>query len=93
MWPYLEMDKNIDKDFAQELIDCLFVLLNHVNKTCDDVSDQAFGNVDTGDALYCIQKHVFEDKDLTMAEIYEAMENNFGAELGAGCYEGPFVMQ
>ncbi|MDO4975938.1 MAG: pyruvate formate lyase family protein, partial [Eubacteriales bacterium] len=53
---------------------------------------QAFGNVDTGDAIYCIQKHVFEDKDLTMAQIYEAMENNFGAELGAGCYDGPFVV-
>ena len=52
---------------------------------------QAFGNVDTGDAIYAIQKHVFEDKDLTMAQIYEAMENNFGAELGAGCYDGPFV--
>ena len=53
---------------------------------------QAFGNVDTGDALYCIQKHVFEDKDLTMEQIFEAMENNFGAELGAGCYDGPFVV-
>ncbi|MCI5597456.1 MAG: glycyl radical protein [Lachnospiraceae bacterium] len=52
---------------------------------------QAFGNVDTGDAIYAIQKHVFEDKDLTMAQIYEAMEHNFGAELGAGCYDGPFV--
>ncbi len=52
---------------------------------------QAFGNVDTGDAIYAIQKHVFEDKDLTMQQIYEAMENNFGAELGAGCYDGPFV--
>ena len=53
---------------------------------------QAFGNVDTGDAMYAIKKHVFEDKDLTMAQIYEAMENNFGAELGAGCYDGPFVV-
>lgn len=52
---------------------------------------QAFGNVDTGDALYAIKKHVFEDKDLTMEQIYEAMENNFGAELGAGCYDGPYV--
>ena len=42
MWPYLEADKNISKEFAQELLDCLFVLLNHVNKTRDDVSDQAF---------------------------------------------------
>ena len=30
---------------------------------------QAFGNVDTGDAIYCIKKHVFEDKDLTMQQI------------------------
>ena len=42
MWPYLEADKEISKEFAQELIDCIFVLLNHVNKTRDDVSDQAF---------------------------------------------------
>ncbi|MEE1227460.1 MAG: glycyl radical protein [Lachnospiraceae bacterium] len=53
---------------------------------------QAFGNIDTGDAVYAIRKHVFEDKDLTMQEIYEAMEHNFGAELGAGCYDGPFVV-
>jgi formate C-acetyltransferase len=53
---------------------------------------QAFGNIDTGDAIYCLQKHVFEDKDLTMQQIYEAMEHNFGAELGAGCYDGPFVV-
>ena len=33
---------DIDKEFAQELVDCIFVLLNHVNKTRDDVSDQAF---------------------------------------------------
>ena len=52
---------------------------------------QAFGNVDTGDAIYCIKKHVFEDKDLTMQQIYDAMEHNFGAELGAGCFDGPFV--
>ena len=52
---------------------------------------QAFGNVDTGDAIYCIKKHVFEDKDLTMQQIYDAMEHNFGAELGAGCYDEPFV--
>ena len=52
---------------------------------------QAFGNVDTGDAIYAIKKHVFEDKDLTMEQIYEAMEHNFGAEIGAGCYDGPYV--
>ena len=26
-----------------------------------------------------------------MQQIYDAMEHNFGAELGAGCYDGPFV--
>ena len=36
MWPYLEADKEISKEFAQELIDCIFVLLNHVNKTRDN---------------------------------------------------------
>ena len=42
MYPFLDNDKNISKDFAQELVDCIWVKLNDVNKTRDEVSAQAF---------------------------------------------------
>lgn len=39
---------------------------------------QTYGFVDSGDSLYCIQKNVFEDKKFTLAELKEAVDNNFG---------------
>ena len=42
MYPYYAADKEITKEFAQELIDCLWIKLNDVNKTRDEVSAQAF---------------------------------------------------
>ena len=42
MYPYLETDKSISKEFAQELVDCIWVKLNDVNKTRDEISAQAF---------------------------------------------------
>ena len=42
MYPYLAMDKSISKEFAQELVDCIWVKLNDVNKTRDEISAQAF---------------------------------------------------
>lgn len=42
MYPYLAMDKNISREFAQELVDCIWVKLNDVNKTRDEISAQAF---------------------------------------------------
>ena len=42
MYPYYRDDKNITPEFAQELIDCIWVKLNDINKTRDAVSDQAF---------------------------------------------------
>ena len=42
MNPYLVMDKGISREFAQELVDCVWVKLNDVNKTRDEVSAQAF---------------------------------------------------
>lgn len=42
MYPYLEMDKSIPREFAQELIDCIWIKLNDINKTRDEVSAQAF---------------------------------------------------
>ena len=45
---------------------------------------QGFGVVDAGDSLYCIQKNVFEDKKFTLAQLKDALENNFGYSIGAG---------
>ncbi len=43
MLPYYEMDKTISQDEAQELIDCIWVKLNDINKVRDEVSTNAFG--------------------------------------------------
>ena len=40
MYPYLEGDKNISRDFAQELLDNIWIKFNDLNKTRDAVSDQ-----------------------------------------------------
>jgi formate C-acetyltransferase len=44
---------------------------------------QGVGIIDAGDSLYCIQKNVFEDKKFTLAELKEALENNFGYPVPA----------
>lgn len=44
---------------------------------------QAFGVADTGDSVYAIQKHVFEDKDVTMDQLKEALDANFGYPVSA----------
>ncbi|MFW5490653.1 MAG: glycyl radical protein [Desulfovibrio sp.] len=43
---------------------------------------QAFGIADSGDSLYAIQKNVFEDGRLTMAQIKDGLDNNFGFPVG-----------
>lgn len=42
MNPFLEMDKNISEEAAQELMDCLWVKFNGLSKIRDEVSAQAF---------------------------------------------------
>lgn len=44
---------------------------------------QGVGVVDAGDSLYCIQKNVFEDKKITLEQLKEALENNFGYPVPA----------
>lgn len=39
---------------------------------------QAIGVADTGDSMYAIQKNVFEDKKITMEQLKQALEHNFG---------------
>lgn len=41
MYPYYQND-TIDRDFAQELVDCIFIKLNDLNKTRDAISDELF---------------------------------------------------
>jgi formate C-acetyltransferase len=39
---------------------------------------QAFGVADAGDSLCAIKKHVFENKEITMEQLKEALDHNFG---------------
>ncbi|GAA0075657.1 glycyl radical protein [Clostridium sp. CTA-5] len=43
MYPYYANDKNITKEFAQELIDCIWIKLNDINKVRDEISTKHFG--------------------------------------------------
>ncbi|MBP2655547.1 MAG: pyruvate formate-lyase [Firmicutes bacterium] len=43
MYPYFAMDKSISEEVAQELIDCVWIKLNDINKVRDEVSTSAFG--------------------------------------------------
>lgn len=43
MLPYFEMDNTISEDEAQELLDCIWVKLNDINKVRDEMSTKAFG--------------------------------------------------
>lgn len=43
MYPYFEADNSITEEQAQELIDCVIVKLNDINKVRDQVSTKAFG--------------------------------------------------
>ena len=42
MYPYLKADTAVSSEFAQELVDCIWIKLNDVNKTRDEISAQAF---------------------------------------------------
>ncbi|WP_300282858.1 pyruvate formate lyase family protein, partial [Peptacetobacter sp.] len=51
---------------------------------------QAFGVADSGDSLYAIKKHVFDDKKISLKELKEALESNFGVSdciKPSGCKE------
>ena len=42
MYPYYKQDHNISKEDAQELMDCLWIKFNDLNKLRDDMSSKAF---------------------------------------------------
>lgn len=63
MYPYLK-DDSIDRDFAQELVDCIWVKLNDINKTRDEVSAQAFAGYSVFQNL-CVGGQDEEGMDVT----------------------------
>lgn len=72
MYPYLK-DDNIDRKFAQELVDCIWVKLNDVNKTRDEVSAQAFAGYAVFQNL-CVGGQNEEGQDATNEVSYMCME-------------------
>ncbi len=44
---------------------------------------QGFGVANMADALYAIRKLVFEERQFSLAELKEALENNFGADMAS----------
>lgn len=82
MYPYFNMDKNITEDFAQELIDCLWVKLSDINKTRDEVSAQAFAGYQCFQNL-CVGGQTADGLDATNALSYMAMNASVHVGLSA----------
>ncbi|MDH2926658.1 glycyl radical diol dehydratase GrpM [Lonepinella koalarum] len=73
MYPYLQMDTSISKEFAQELVDCCWIKLNDVNKTRDEVSAQAFAGYAVFQNL-CVGGQTEDGLDATNELSYMCME-------------------
>lgn len=72
MYPYLK-DDPIDRSFAQELVDCIWVKLNDINKTRDEISAQAFAGYAVFQNL-CVGGQDEEGQDATNEVSYMCME-------------------
>lgn len=72
MYPYLK-DDTVDRTFAQELVDCIWVKLNDINKTRDEVSAQAFAGYAVFQNL-CVGGQDEEGQDSTNEVSYMCME-------------------
>lgn len=53
MYPYLKMDQVVSPDVAQELLDSLWIKMNDLNKTRDEISDQAFAGYQCFQNIQC----------------------------------------
>ncbi|MDV7143974.1 glycyl radical protein [Tropicimonas sp. TH_r6] len=73
MDPFLQADTSIDRAFAQELIDCIWIKLNDVNKTRDEVSAQAFAGYAVFQNL-CVGGQTPDGLDATNEVSYMCME-------------------
>lgn len=82
MYPYLKNDTSITKEFAQELIDCIWIKLNDVNKTRDEVSAQAFAGYAVFQNL-CVGGQDSEGFDATNEVSYMCMEASAHVKLPA----------
>lgn len=82
MYPYLEADKSISKEFAQELVDCIWIKLNDINKTRDEVSAQAFAGYAVFQNL-CVGGQTEEGFDATNELSYMCMEATAHVKLPA----------
>ncbi|NRT91687.1 glycyl radical protein [Clostridium beijerinckii] len=82
MYPYLKEDKNISKEFAQELVDCIWIKLNDINKTRDEISAQAFAGYAVFQNL-CVGGQNEEGLDATNEVSYMCMEATAHVKLPA----------
>lgn len=82
MYPYLAADKSISREFAQELVDCIWIKLNDVNKTRDEVSAQAFAGYAVFQNL-CVGGQTEDGLDATNDVSYMAMEATAHVKLPA----------
>jgi len=82
MYPYLEADKSISKELAQELVDCIWIKLNDINKTRDEVSAQAFAGYAVFQNL-CVGGQTEEGFDATNELSYMCMEATAHVKLPA----------
>ncbi|WP_321334112.1 glycyl radical protein [Breoghania sp.] len=73
MYPYLEADKSVSREFAQELVDCIWIKLNDVNKTRDEISAQAFAGYAVFQNL-CVGGQTEDGLDATNDISYMCME-------------------
>lgn len=82
MYPYLKEDKNISKEYAQELVDCIWIKLNDINKTRDEISAQAFAGYAVFQNL-CVGGQNEEGLDATNEVSYMCMEATAHVKLPA----------
>ncbi|KGN02187.1 pyruvate formate-lyase [Clostridium novyi A str. 4570] len=76
MYPYYKKDMDegkITQDFAQELVDCIWIKLNDINKVRDEISTKYFGGYPMYQNLI-VGGQNFEGKDVTNELSYMALE-------------------
>ncbi|MBU3216119.1 glycyl radical protein [Clostridium estertheticum] len=85
MYPYYEIELNsgkFDIDKIQELIDCVWVKLNDINKVRDEVSTRAFGGYPMFQNL-CVGGQTREGKDATNDLSYMCIDATAHVRLSA----------
>ncbi|WP_258876004.1 glycyl radical protein [Clostridium sp. CM027] len=85
MYPYYEIELNsgnFDIDAIQELIDCVWVKLNDINKVRDEVSTRAFGGYPLFQNL-CVGGQTREGKDSTNDLSYMCIDATAHVRLAA----------